>query len=155
MAARCSPAAYMNTIVLLLRSAGGGFVPLGSYSVAAHHAIESAMTSGDAARAVAGSIHYDQHTTAGAVISLLITPTGFSAATTTEFDSGVMRVAITQDDAAWGGALHDANCVCFLAGSTSLPARRHRSDVPAVIAYAFGITGSASGTVYVAYGVNL
>ena len=148
-------ACYMNAIALFGRSPDGAFAPLGTHSVAPHHTIESAMISGNATRAVAGSIHYDRNSTVGAVISILVTPTGFGAVTTTEFDSGVMRVAITQDGSAWGGALHDASCVCFLAGTTSLPAWRHRSDVPAVIAYAFGIAGSALGTVHLAYGVNL
>lgn len=148
-------ACYMNTVVLLSRSPGGTFAQVGTHSVAPHHTIESAMISGDGTRAVAGSIHYVQNATVGAVISAPVTPTGFGAVTTTEIDSGVMRVAITQDGSAWGGALHDASCVCFLAGATSLPVWRHRSDVPAAIAYAFGIAGSANGTVYLAYGVNL
>lgn len=155
-------ACYLNTIALYRRGSTRVFAQVDTYSVAAHHTIESAMLSGDGTRAVAGSIHYDNDVTAsavttiGAVVSARIAPIGgFEDVTTTVFDSGVMRVAITADGSAWGGALHDASCVCFLAGSTSLPAWRRPSDVPANIAYAFGIAGSASGTVYLAYGVNL
>ena len=149
-------ACYLDTIALFRRGSTLVFVPAGTCNVAAHHTIESAMISGDGTRAVAGTIHYDQNATVGAVISAPITPMGgFGAVTTTAFDSGVMRVAITADGSAWGGCLHDASCVCFLAGATSLPVWRHRSDVPANIAYAFDIAGSASGTVYLAYGVNL
>jgi hypothetical protein len=148
-------ACYVDTIALFRRGSTLMFVPAGTYSVAPHHTIESAMISGDGTRVVAGSIHYESPATVGAVISARITPSGFADVTTTAFDSGVMRVAITADGSAWGGALHDASCVCFLAGSTSLPVWRHRSDVPANIAYAFAIAGSASGTVNLACGVNL
>ncbi len=149
-------ACYLNTIALFRRGSTLVFVPVDTYSVAAHHNIESAMLSGDGTRAVAGSIHYDNNVTVGAVISARIAPIGgFEGVTTTVFDSGVMRVAITEDGSAWGGALHDASCVCFLAGATSLPVWRHPCNVPANIAYAFGIGGSASGTVHLACGVNL
>jgi hypothetical protein len=148
-------ACYMNTIVLLRRSAGGAFAQVGTHSVAPHHTIESAMISGNGTRAVAGSIHYVQNATVGAVLSAPVTSTGFGTVTSTDFDSGVMRVAITADGSAWGGVLHDASCVCFLAGATSVPAWRHRSDVATDVAYGFGIAGSASATVHLAYGVNL
>lgn len=149
-------ACYLDTLALFRRGSTIVFSQAGTYSVAAHHTIESAMISGDGTRAVAGTIHYQQDATVGAVVSASIHAIGgFEEVTTTDFDSGVMRVAITADGSAWGGALHDASCVCFLAGSTSLPAWRHRSNVPANIAYAFDIAGSASGTVYLAYGVNL
>jgi len=148
-------ACYLDTLALFRRGSTLPFVPAGTYSVAAHHTIESAMISGSGTRAVAGSIHYESPSTVGTIVSVPVTPTGFGAATATDFDSGVMRVAITADGSAWGGALHDASCVCFLAGATNAPVWRHRSDVPANIAYAFGIAGSASGTVTLAYGVNL
>jgi outer membrane protein assembly factor BamB len=149
-------ACYMNTLALFRRGSTLVFAPAGTYSVAPHHTIESAMISGDGTRAVAGSIHYDRNATVGAVISARIPAIGgFEDITTTDFDSGVMRVAITADGTAWGGALHDASCVCFLAGASSAPVWRHRSDVATQIAYAFGIAGSASGMVYLAYGVNL
>ena len=79
------------------------------------------MLSADGTRAVAGTIHYDQHVTVGAIVSAQVTPAGFEAVTTTAFDSGVMRVAITADGTAWGGVLHDASCVCFLAGAAIQP----------------------------------
>lgn len=148
-------ACYLNNIVLLRRSPGAGFAQLDLHSVAEHFTIESAMISGNGSRAVAGSIHYEQNSTVGAVVSAPVTATGFGDVASTDFDSGVMRVAITSDGSAWGGVLHDASCVCFLAGSTSLPAWRHRSDVGTEVAYAFAIAGSASGTVSLAYGVNL
>lgn len=148
-------ACYLNNIVLLRRRPGDTFAQVGIHSLAAHHTIESAMISGDGSRAVAGSIHYEQKLTAGTVVSAPITATGFGAVTSTDFDSGVMRVAITADGSAWGGALHDASCVCFLAGSASVPVWRHRSDVATDVAYAFAIAGSASGTVSLAHGVNL
>lgn len=166
-------ACYQNTIALYQRGSTFLFEPPVTYSVAPHHTIESAMVSGDGSRVVAGSIHYDDSRsggtrggpttgetsettrTSGTIISAPVTRSGFGTVTTTDFDSGVMRVAITADGSAWGGALHDASCVCFLAGATKAPAWRHRCDVPANIAYAFDIAGSASGTVYLAYGVNL
>jgi hypothetical protein len=149
-------ACYLNTIALFRRGSTLDFVQAGTHCVAEHHTFESAMISADGTRAVAGSIHYADHATVGAIVSLLTPPIGgFGEITTTDFASGVMRVAITADGSAWGGALHDASCVCFLAGSTSLPVWRHRCDVPADIAYAFGIAGSASGMVTIAYGVNL
>ena len=155
-------ACYLNTIALFRRGSTIAFAPVGTYAVAAHYSIESAMISGDGTRVVAGSIHYDDNApagtvvTVGSVVSALVHPIGgFEDVTTTLFDSGVMRVAITADGSAWGGVLHDASCVCFLAGSTSLPVWRHRCDVPANVAYAFGIAGSATGTVYLACGVNL
>lgn len=165
-------ACYLDTIALYRRGSTLVFAQVDTYSVAAHHTIESAMLSGDGTRVVAGSIHYVQAastrasatstadatatTTVGAVISASILPIGgFRNITTTDFDSGVMRVAVTADGSAWGGALHDASCVCFLAGSTTLPVWRQRCTVAANIAYAFDIAGSASGTVSLAYGVNL
>ncbi|MBB5207881.1 WD40 repeat domain-containing protein [Chiayiivirga flava] len=165
-------ACYLDTIALYRRGSTPVFAQVDTYSVAAHHTIESAMLSGDGTRAVAGSIHYVQSATTsatasatagstatatvGAVVSASISPVGgFEDITTTDFDSGVMRVAVTADGSAWGGALHDASCVCFLAGATRLPVWRHRCPVAANIAYAFDIAGSASGTVSLAYGVNL
>ncbi len=149
-------ACYLNSLALFRRGSTLDFEQVGTLSVAPHHTIESAMISSDGTRVVAGSIHYEGNSTIGAVVSAPIIPmAGFGDATTTAFDSGVMRVAITADGSAWGGVLHDASCVCFLAGSTSLPVWRHRSNVPADIAYAFGIAGSTAGTVTLAYGVNL
>lgn len=66
-------ACYLNTIALFRRGSTLDFVPAGTHSVAAHHTFESAMISADGTRAVAGSIHYDQHATVGAVVSALIT----------------------------------------------------------------------------------
>lgn len=165
-------ACYLNNIALFRRGSTLNFVQTGTYSVTEHHTIESAMISGDGKRVVAGSIHYvqqsagagnppstgasSQQSTVGTIISAATIPkAGFGEVTTTSLDSGVMRVAITQDSSAWGGVLHDASCVCFLAGSANLPAWRHRSTVATDVAYAFGIAGSASATLYLACGVNL
>jgi outer membrane protein assembly factor BamB len=148
-------ACYLDTVALFRRGSTLDFVQVGTLNVAAHHTIESAMISGDGTRAVAGSIHYTQNATIGAVLSAPITRAGFGDVTTTAFDSGVMRVAITADGSAWGGVLHDASCVCFLASAAIQPVWRHRSDVATDVAYAFGIAGSASGTVHLVYGVNL
>lgn len=154
-------ACYTNTIALFRRGSTLGFGPAGTVSVALG-TIESAMISGDGTRVVAGSIHYDNNattgatTTSGIVVSAQVHPIGsFEGVTTTSFDSGVMRVAITADGSAWGGVLHDASCVCFLAGAAVQPVWRYRSELATDVAYAFGIAGSATGTVFLAYGVNL
>lgn len=178
-------ACHLETIALYRRGSTLVFVQTDSCSVAPDCTIESAMLSGDGTRVVAGSIHYAQETTrgsaeaagtpdgavgsavesgtgaaqdttSGCIVSAQVSPLGrFENLATTTFDSGVMRVAITGDGSAWGGVLHDASCVCFLAGATSLPAWRHRADLATQVAYAFAITGSASGTVFLACGVNL
>jgi WD40 repeat protein len=148
-------AAYMTTLAFFKRDAGQAFGQFGTLVATPHHTFESAMVSGNGTRAVAGSIHYEQGSTVGAIISVPITASGLGPASLAAFDSGVMRVAISADGSAWGGVLHDASCVCFLAGSPGAPVWRHRSDVATEVAYAFGIAGSASGMVYLAYGVNL
>lgn len=165
-------ACYLNTIAVFQRGSTLDFVQTGTHSVAEHHTIESAMISGDGMHVVAGSIHYvqpstgagnpqpavaaAQQATVGAIISAPVLPkSGFGDVTTTSLDSGVMRVAITHDGSAWGGVLHDASCVCFLAGPTIQPVWRHHTNMTTDVAYAFAIAGSASGTVYLAYGVNL
>jgi hypothetical protein len=148
-------ASCQNKVMLYRRTAGNAFAAVDSFSAAEHQTFESAMISGDGTRAVAGWIQYVSGSTLGAILSAPVAASGFGNVTTTGFESGVMRVAITADGSAWGGALHDASCVCFLAGAASAPVWRYYSDVPTQIAYAFGIAGSASGTVYLAYGVNL
>lgn len=153
-------ACYTQFLALFRRGPTLVFEQIGTLPVAELHTIESAMISGNGKRAVAGSIHY-QHmpngtvVTDGTVVSAEINAFGFGASTSTSFDSGVMRVGITADGSAWGGVLHDASCVCFLAGATDAPVWRHRSDVATDVAYAFDIAGSATGTVNLAYGVNL
>lgn len=147
-------ACYAQTVALYRRTDANVFALLDRYSVAPGHSIESAMICGNGTRAVAGSIQYNDGSTGGGLVALDITDTGFANPTTTAFDAGLMRVAITPDGSAWGGCLHDASCVCFL-NSADRPAWRHHSSVAASIAYAFAIAGSATGTVYLAYGVNL
>ena len=148
-------ACWQETVALFRRGSTLAFAPAGSHCVAPRHTIESAMISGDGTRIVAGSIEYVSPSTVGTLVSATVTRAGFGDVVATDLDSGVMRVAVTADGSAWGGGLHDASCVCFIEGAASAPAWRHRSDVPANIAYAFDIAGSASGTLALAYGVNL
>lgn len=148
-------ACHDQTIALYRQASPSTFTLIDTYAVALDYTVESAMIAGNGTRAVGGAIHYDDGATSGSLVSLDITAAGFTNPTITDFDAGLMRVAITADGSAWGGCLHDASCVCFLASASAQPAWRYPCPVAASIAYAFAITGSATGTVFLAYGVNL
>lgn len=148
-------ACHDQSVALYRQTGPSSFALIGTHTVAPHHTVESAMIAGNGTRAVAGSIRYADGATRGGLVSLDITDAGFANPTITEFDAGLMRVAITADGSAWGGCLHDASCVCFLASNTTQPAWRYSCPVAASIAYAFAISGSATGIVYLACGVNL
>lgn len=152
----CLVACYGNSIALFARSAQGGFTQLDSHDAGANAEVKSAMVDGAGTRAVLASRTYDSSGgTTGQLISFEIGPDGFASTTTTPFDSGVMRVAITDDGSAWGGSLHDGSCVCFHNGAERTPAWRYHPKLNVELAYGFGISGPDASTVNIALGANM
>lgn len=153
---RCLIACYGSKIALFGRSGQSGFTQLDTHDAGTNAEVKSAMVDKAGKRAVLASRTYDQNGgTTGELISFEIGVDGFASATTTPIDSGVMRVAITDDGSAWGGSLHDGSCVCFHDGADSAPAWRYRPHVNVELAYGFGISGSDASGVHVALGANL
>lgn len=152
----CLVACYGSSIALFGRSGQGDFTQLDTHNAGANAEAKSAMVDKAGKRAVLASRTYESSGgTTGQLISFEIGPDGFASTTTTPFDSGVMRVAITDDGTAWGGSLHDGSCVCFQNSAESAPAWRYHPKLNVELAYGFAISGSDASTVNIALGANM
>ena len=153
----CLVACYGSSMALFGRSVAiSGFTQLDSFDVGGNADVQSVMVDKAGTQAVLASRTYAQdNATTGQLISFEIGARGFISHKVTAFDSGVMRVAITEDGSVWGASLHDGSCVCFQVSADSAPAWRYHPELDVELAYGFGISGSDTGTVHIALGANL
>jgi hypothetical protein len=155
---QCLVACYGSSVALFTRQSDADFKQLDHRDLGSPADVQSVMVDNAGTRAVMASRSYQPDgDTSGRLFSLDINTDGFGSTTGTTFDSGVMRVAITDDGSAWGGSLHDGSCVCFQPSSAThpAPAWRYYPESSVDIAYGFAISGSDNSVVQLALGANL